>query len=152
MYAIPPGLQAGGSQVTGVSCPDCRGVLNVQVEGREATLVFECRIGHTFDVSELVAAKEERLEEYLWAANTVLEELTVLLSELAEVGPDHGEPLSAARAYEERAVRARRSAAALRAFIRDTRPVDLAPEDPGKSRDGGRRASGIEPGAGPGGS
>jgi hypothetical protein len=151
MYAIPPRLEDGTAHVSGVSCPDCGGVLQVETEGRDATLVFECRIGHTYDVPELLAAKEDRLEEHLWAANTLLEELVQLLTDLAQHGDAHGEPAGAARAFRERASRARSSAVVLRTVIRDTRPVDLAPTDPGKRAGGDPRAEGIEPGGGPSG-
>jgi hypothetical protein len=126
-------------------------VLQVETEGRDAILVFECRIGHTFDVPELLAAKEERLEEHLWAANTLLQELAALLTDLAQHGEEHGEPAAAVRAFVERAVRAKSTAGALRAVIREGRPVDLSPADPGKSSGGDPRAEGIEPGGGPGG-
>jgi hypothetical protein len=151
VYAIPPRLEDGTAHVTGLSCPDCGGVVQVETEGRDATLVFECRIGHSFDVPELLAAKEERLEEHLWAANTLLEELAALLADLAQHGDDHGEPAAAVLAFRERAIRARSTAVGLRAVIRDSHPVDLAPLDPGKKVSGDPRAEGIEPGGGPSG-
>ena len=148
VYAIPPRLDDGAAHVTGLSCPDCGGVLKVETEGRDAVLVFECRIGHTFDVPELLAGKEERLEEHLWAANTLLEELAELLTDLTQEN-GHGEPTAAIRAFRERAGRAKGNAAALRVVIRESRPVDLAPADPGKSAWGDPRAGGVAPGAGP---
>jgi hypothetical protein len=150
VYAIPPRLDDGTTHVTGLSCPDCGGVLKVETEGRDATLVFECRIGHTFDVPELLAGKAERLEEHLWAANTLLEELAELLTDLAQ-GDGRGEPIAAVRAFRERAGRAKGNAVALRVVIQESRPVDLTPADPGKSLWGAPRAEGVEPGAGPNG-
>jgi hypothetical protein len=150
VYAIPPRLVDETPQVTGISCPDCGGVLEVQMEGRDATLVFACRIGHTLDVAELLIAKEERLEEHLWAADTILEELVALLGDLAEHGVAHGQPAGSIRAFRERAGRAKANALALRVVIQDNRPVDLAPADPGKRAPGDPRAEGIEPGPGPG--
>jgi hypothetical protein len=141
VYALPPRLEQGVFQVSGISCPDCGGVLMVRTEGRDATLVFECRIGNTLDVPELLAAKEERLEEHLWAAHTVLEELTQLLQDLMAVGAEHGETLTAIQAYRERAARARANAASLREAIRTCRPVNLAPAEPGTEGAG----RGVEP-------
>ena len=67
MYALPPRLRdTTEPPVSGVSCPDCCGMLAVHVEGKRSTLVFECRFGHTFMLEELLAAKEERLDERLW--------------------------------------------------------------------------------------
>jgi hypothetical protein len=74
MHAIPLRLIAQ-LEVTGLACPDCSGVLAARVEGRDHSLAFECRVGHTDDVSELLQAKEEVLEERLWSAATGLREL-----------------------------------------------------------------------------
>jgi hypothetical protein len=137
MYALPPRIDPGISHVTGISCPECDGVLSVQVEGRDATLVFACRIGHTLDVPELLAAKEERLEERLWSASSLLHELVALLQDLATYGAEHGESAESIRAYRDRAVRARSNAGALRVVISAGRPVDLAPSEPGTDGAGG---------------
>jgi hypothetical protein len=131
VYALPPRLEPGVFQVTGISCPDCGGVLMVRTEGRDASLLFECRIGNTLDVPELLAAKEERLEEHLWAAHTTLRELTQLLDDLVVGGAEHGETPAAIRAYRERAARVRVNTASLREVIRACRPVNLAPAEPG---------------------
>jgi hypothetical protein len=137
MYALPPRLDADIAHVTGISCPECGGVLAVRIEGRDATLVFECRIGHTLDVPELLAAKEERLEDLLWSANTLLHELVALLQDLAAHGTEHGESADSIRAYGERATRARANSGALRGVISACRPIDLAPAEPGTDGAGG---------------
>src|SRR5215470_4596576 len=98
MYALPPRLDPNVLQVTGISCPDCGGVLMVRTEGRDATLTFQCRIGHTLDIPELLAAKEERIEESLWNVHVTLEELIALLQDLAVRGPEHGETAASVRA------------------------------------------------------
>jgi hypothetical protein len=125
MYALPPRLDAVELAVTGVSCPDCSGVLSARAEGRDGFLAFVCRIQHTYDVAELLTAKEERLEDRLWSALLGFEELAALLDDLAARGDDHGETAAARRAYEERAVLARRQAEALRAMINANQSVDL---------------------------
>jgi hypothetical protein len=131
VFALPPRLEPGNFQVTGISCPDCGGVLMVRTEGRDSTLLFECRIGNTLDVPELLAAKEDRLEEHLWAAHTSLEELIQLLQDLVVRGAEHGETVGAIQAYRERAARARVNTASLREVITACRPVNLAPAEPG---------------------
>jgi hypothetical protein len=145
VYALPPRLEPRIAQVTGLSCPDCGGVLMVQLEGRDRTLIFECRIGHTLDLPELLAAKEERLDESLWVADTVLQELIALLQELVVIGPDHGETPSAIRAYAERLDRARANATALRRVIAACHPVNLAPAEPGTEGAGGDPYEGRGP-------
>jgi hypothetical protein len=145
VYAIPPNLQDVHPLVTGVSCPECGGVLQVGTEGRDSTLVFECRIGHTFDVPELLAAKEECLEKLLWGAYTMHEELIQLLDDLTEHAVSHDAPASMVRAFRLRAARAKDLAQALRSLIEDNRPIDLAPADPAKRSGSDSRAEGIEP-------
>ena len=125
MYAIPPRLQVGPDpQIAGVSCPDCCGSLSVQPEGKRPDLVFECRVGHTYSVEELLIAKEERLHARLWTAYTALIELTALLDDLAarEVS-DEGR-----RRYGERSEVARAQAARLRQLIEGNTPVSLPAE------------------------
>lgn len=126
MHALPPRIPGSDVSVTGVSCPDCSGVLGVRAEGRDGFLVFVCRIEHTYDVAELLAAKEEQIEERLWSTVVGLEELAKVLDELAARGGAHGESSGARRAYEARAGSARRHVAALRAIVNDSRPVDLS--------------------------
>jgi hypothetical protein len=126
MYALPPRIEGPDIRVTGVACPDCSGVLGVRAEGRDGFLVFVCRIEHSYDLAELLAAKEEALEERLWSAVVALEELATLLAELADGGDAHGESAAARRAYEARAAAARRHAEALRAIVNDAHPVDLS--------------------------
>jgi hypothetical protein len=126
-------------------------VLQVRPEGRVSTLAFECRIGHTYDEVELLAAKEECLEEHLWAATTALEELVQLLKDLAEHAERHDEPAALVHAFLERAARAGADAVALRVLIEGNHPIDLAGADPGRRGAGDPRAEGIEPAGDPGG-
>jgi hypothetical protein len=127
MYALPPGIVHGELRVSGVSCPDCSGVLGVRAEGRSDSLIFECRVGHTYDVAELLGAKEEVLERRLWIATTALDELIALLGDLAhrETDPD------VASSYRQREMQAREHVRALRSVLTGNRPVDLSPVEPG---------------------
>src|SRR5256885_12756117 len=74
MYALPPGIAADRLEVTRISRPDCRGVLAVKSEGRDDSLVFECRVQHTYDLADLLAAKEDRLEHHFVPTTTPLAE------------------------------------------------------------------------------
>ena len=122
MYAIPPRLAvAPEPQLAGVSCPDCCGSLSVEPEGKRADLVFECRVGHTYSVTELLVAKEERLHERLWIAYTAMMELVALLDDLAARDTDGDDR----RRYRERNEVAREQAARLRRLIEDNTPLRL---------------------------
>ena len=140
MYALPPRLGSSVEpQVTGISCPDCGGVLGVRHEGRNGWLLFECRIGHTLDVPELLSAKEERLEGLLWGANTLLREMVALLLDLSAHGSRHAESPASIRAYVQRALQARANADAVREVLAASRPVDLAAVEPDTDGTGGAR-------------
>lgn len=87
MIALPDELESvGGEHVTGVSCPDCPGVLRVRLEG-DHQHVFTCRIGHVYTLDELIARKERRIEEQHWHVVVALEELSALLRD-AGVHPE----------------------------------------------------------------
>lgn len=125
MYAIPPRLEvAPEPQLAGLSCPDCCGSLSVEPEGKRADLVFQCRVGHTYSVEELLVAKEERLHARLWTAYTSLVELVALLVDVAarEASED------GRRRYAERSEGARAQAARLRRLIEDNSPLRLPAE------------------------
>lgn len=141
MEALPRALSdTGDLELTGVSCPECCGMLAVRQEGREATLVFECRIGHTYALGELLAAKEDRLDEALCTAVTRLEELIALLRDL-ERRSSASEPGSMRAQYRRRRRGAEAIAQQVRQVIEQNRPIDLA-EGP----TGGDVDTGEEPG------
>ena len=122
VYAIPPRLEvAPEPQLTGVSCPDCGGSLSVEPEGKRADLVFKCRVGHTYSVTELLVAKEERLHARLWTAYTAMMELEALLHDLAAREANDG----GRQRYAQRGEVARRQAGRLRRLIEDDTPVTL---------------------------
>jgi hypothetical protein len=128
MRALPPTIEGDVPQVTGIACPDCAGVLEVQAEGHDGNLLFICRIGHTYDVTELLAAKEEGLDGRLWSVITAFEELIALLTDLTT-------RTDGRRVYwvlfDDRVARARDAVVALREIVRMNRPIDLAPAEPG---------------------
>jgi len=120
MEAIPSRPVAGrGEEVTGVSCPDCPGVLGVSTENDH--LRFRCRIGHVYSLQDLIEAKERRLEDLLLAPTTALDELATLLREVVAMGRGIGPP----EQFEARAERALRHAAAIRGVIEENEPTRL---------------------------
>jgi hypothetical protein len=132
MYALPNGLRDGHEPLlSGVACPDCCGMLAVHPEGKRWTLVFECRVGHTYMLEELLAAKEERLDEQLWRSYTALVELAALLGDVC----DHERSETAVARYREREIRARGHAERLRELIEKNGPVVLPAGTEGPSRE-----------------
>ena len=125
MQALPPAVfESAQLHVSGISCPECSGVLQVQREGH-GNLRFVCRVGHTMSVDELLGAKEDKIESDIWAAVRGLEELVALLEDLevyarrhgrTQIGGPHAERMTQARDHVER----------IRAILEEKRPVDLA--------------------------
>jgi two-component system chemotaxis response regulator CheB len=111
-------------QAVPLVCPDCGGAISVHLEGDDRYLVFACRVGHAYSATSLTAGMEERLEEALWSAVYLTEELAELLGDLVARGAQNGgQPrwATAARRVEQ----LRGNAKQLRALIHDDEPVDL---------------------------
>lgn len=123
MLALPLDAHEPGSpRLTGITCPECPGVLEVESAGGD-TLVFRCRIGHLYTQEELLMGKEQRVERLLWAAVEALEELSALLREIGVDG--------------ERGSRAHREAEAVRRVIEDMVPVRVEEGAPRWAGEGG---------------
>ena len=137
MHALPPDIATTSEpSLTGVTCPDCAGVIEVQREGH-GSLRFICRVEHTMSVDELLAGKEERIEADLWASVRELEELGGLLADLDAYSRSHGRHQTGG-SHDERIAQTREHVQRLRQLIEETRPVELTcAADEGE--DGGRR-------------
>jgi two-component system, chemotaxis family, protein-glutamate methylesterase/glutaminase len=119
MQALPSTLSSD-DQITGISCPECFGVLNARVGGAHASLRFRCRTGHLYSLEEVIVGKEGLIEEHLWAAMTALDELGTLLRETIAHGkaPD-------ADAFARRAEEASRTQEELRGLLQGNAPTVL---------------------------
>jgi hypothetical protein len=120
--------------VTGLACPDCEGVLQVAVaEPDSGFLQFVCRIGHSFSLAELLAAKEAAIENALRGCEVAMAEMIQLLGDIEREGISA--PVNAAQG-EERRKSLERQLAALRTMIERDQPLDLGtdgaanPSDP----------------------
>src|SRR5262249_22279858 len=102
-------------RVTGLSCPDFFVFLGVRLAGTQGTLTFRFRTGHLNSQEEVIIGKEKRIEEHLWAALTLLDELAAFLREL--VGLKYVTIAPAAEEYEARATRAAQQQAAVRSIL-----------------------------------
>jgi hypothetical protein len=58
-----------------MGCPDCRGVLYVTELGHHGFLWFHCRVGQAFSSDAVVELNEDRLDEALWTALELFEEI-----------------------------------------------------------------------------
>ncbi|MFB9235362.1 chemotaxis protein CheB [Plantactinospora siamensis] len=65
-----------------VRCPECSGGMNlVETAG---TAHYLCHVGHILSPATLVAALRERVEQGMWTAVSILEELAMVHDQLAE--------------------------------------------------------------------
>jgi hypothetical protein len=110
MKALPLDWSEEGEQCAGIVCPDCSGAVSVRIEGARRTMFFQCRVGHTFGLVDLLASKEQIIEARLWRALYALEEYADLLDDL---GPANAE-LPRRELIQRRNAMARQHARALR--------------------------------------
>jgi two-component system chemotaxis response regulator CheB len=120
---VPPG------DLTDMGCPDCRGVLAVREEGSQGHLAFTCRVGHAFSGESLIKVKEQQLEDSLWMAVEVFEEVTLLHRELADRARLNGVKQMAS-AYEHRIKRAHMMMGRLRGIIAEDAPASAERKAP----------------------
>ena len=124
MWALPANLRStAGLQVSGLSCPDCDGVLQVAVaEPDSGYLQFVCRIGHAFPLSEVMAAKEAAIENALRGCELACAELIQLLDDVER--EEIPAPVGAEARAERRAC-LERHLDLVRAVVERDRPLEL---------------------------
>ncbi|GAB2577738.1 chemotaxis protein CheB [Paractinoplanes abujensis] len=67
-----------------LSCPDCTGGMNIVESG--AAVHYTCHIGHIWSPQSLVAAQQDKIEQGLWTALSILEEQARVYDDLAARG------------------------------------------------------------------
>jgi two-component system chemotaxis response regulator CheB len=113
---------------SGYSCPDCSGVLFVQLEA--PVLRFRCRIGHAWTADGLVAQQDLTVETALWSAVRTLQEKAELSERLAHRAQDDGRRVSANH-FQEAAREAHQSARVLRELLSSAALGQYPPEAAG---------------------
>ena len=95
---------------TSISCPECRGHLDLFLEGDLAE--YRCRVQHTYSPEAMIAAHAETEERTLWSAVVTLEEGAEVAEKLAPKLPED------VRAMVQESIGRRREAARqIRGFI-----------------------------------
>lgn len=120
-----PRETARAPRLAALVCPDCGGAISVHTEGDSGYLVFTCQVGHAYSPTTLIAGKEEGLEQALWAAVYLLEELAGLLDDLAERGGPDGGRQRGWPAARRRVERLREHARRIRTVLDENEPIDL---------------------------
>lgn len=118
-------------QPASLVCPECGGALSVKAEGDAEYLLFVCQVGHSYSATTLLPEKEERVEQVLWSAVYLVEELADLLTDLAAArsGGDQA-PQREWPAARRRIQRLRDQARRLRELLNDNEPIDLSDASP----------------------
>jgi two-component system chemotaxis response regulator CheB len=109
--------------ISGITCPECNGVLWETDES--GILRFRCRIGHGYTLESLVAAQGLALETALWTALRSLDERVALSDRLSRRFALQGNETTAAR-YRTHADDAREQAAVVRRALEELIPEELA--------------------------
>ena len=121
LFARKSGVEVAG-ELTDLGCPDCRGVLAVREEGRQGHLTFVCSIGHGYSGESLIRSKEEQLEDTLWSAVELYQEVALLHHEMSDrMRAEGGRGI--ADAYQRRAKRATALGSELRDMIGKDAPA-----------------------------
>lgn len=121
LFARKANAEVAGELID-LGCPDCRGVLAVREEGRLGHLAFACSIGHAYSGESLIRSKEEQVEDTLWSAVEVYQEIALLHAEMSARMRADGEG-ALAGAYQRRGKRAARLASDLREIIANDGPA-----------------------------
>jgi two-component system, chemotaxis family, protein-glutamate methylesterase/glutaminase len=101
---------------SGLSCPDCHGVLFAISE--QDFLRFRCRVGHAWSIESLLAEHRAAVEGALWMALRALEEKAALCSEMSERATGSGANISARR-FAEQATETMGAAEVIRRLLAD---------------------------------
>jgi len=128
MEAVPRDLSDGARHISGLVCPDCYGVLEVEALGPRDHLQFICRIGHTYSLTELLAMKENDLEQRVWSAVLAAEEMAALMGDLLRDG--RVESVTTAE-VEARQQSARQLGERIRSALRQDRPLRVFVDNQG---------------------
>ena len=116
---------------SGLTCPECSGILREVREGD--VLRFRCRVGHAYTSQTMLEAQGDVIERALWTAVRQLEERALLIRKLALAARERGHD-AIAIAFDDRSTALGTEVAVLRDLIgagRALEPIDKGdPVDP----------------------
>jgi two-component system chemotaxis response regulator CheB len=106
---------------SGLTCPECSGILREVREGD--VLRFRCRVGHAYTSHTMLEAQGDAIERALWTAVRQLEERTVLIQKLASSARERGHE-GVAAIFDDRSVALGRESQVLRQLIENGRALE----------------------------
>jgi two-component system chemotaxis response regulator CheB len=106
---------------SGLTCPECSGILREVREGE--VLRFRCRVGHAYTSQTMLEAQGDAIERALWTAVRQLEERAVLIRKMAAAARAR-EHDAIATIFEDRSVALSREVTVLRELIEAGRALE----------------------------
>ena len=106
---------------SGLTCPECNGILREVREGD--VLRFRCRVGHAYTSQTMLEAQGDAIERALWTAVRQLEERALLIRKMAAAARER-EHDAIATMFEDRAIALSREVAVLRELIEAGRALE----------------------------
>jgi len=100
---------------SGISCPDCHGVL-FQIDDEPPR--FRCRVGHAWSIESLVAEEALAVDQALWTALRSLEEQATIAAREAERASEAGRAEAAER-YDRKHSESHAAGAVIRQLLAD---------------------------------
>jgi two-component system chemotaxis response regulator CheB len=116
---------------SGISCPDCHGVL-FQIDDEPPR--FRCRVGHAWSIESLVAEEALAVDNSLWTALRSLEEQATIAAREAERAAESGR-VDVAKRYERKHHESHAASGVIRRLLAEIAsasdtPQDIGPEAP----------------------
>ena len=65
-----------------MTCPDCQGCINFEIDTHSHIITYRCQVGHTYSLKEIVKGKEGQVENHLWTVIGLFEHLETLYTKL----------------------------------------------------------------------
>jgi two-component system chemotaxis response regulator CheB len=126
---VPKALQPGSDPrrngtAAGLSCPECMGP--IWVSDTNGVPLFQCQVGHAFNISNFESGQKELVERALWTAVSALQDKAALARRLEE-RMTLGGLCALAREHRRKAAQALRDADVIRDVL-------LRPEPPAAGR------------------
>jgi len=67
-----------------ITCPECQGCINLEVEEHSNLCMYRCQVGHTYSLQEIIKGKEVQVENHFWTIIGLLEHLETLYEQLLQ--------------------------------------------------------------------
>lgn len=72
-----------------LTCPECQGCINMEFDTQAHLIMYQCQVGHTYSLKEIITGKEVQVENHLWTVMGLFEHLEslyeIILQEGAEI-------------------------------------------------------------------